>query len=221
MNGIYENNNKIIANMPSYTKQSTSTYNIYFVMSTVRSGRWVIDDDFVSTYYPARSNLIYIRTGVKNNPTSASSWEALGDSKWVEQMSSKWICLDDIDDCKDSPCKNDGSCIDGVDSYSCNCVAGYTGHRCETDIDECQNSPCQNGRCEDALNNYTCICEDGFTGSDCETDIDECQSDPCLNGGRCLDRENGYICACVPGYTGTECETDIDECADKPCLNRA
>ncbi|CAH1800799.1 unnamed protein product, partial [Owenia fusiformis] len=222
MNGVFENNNKIIANMPSYTKQSTTTYNIYFVMSTVSSGRWVIDDDFVSTYYPARSNLIYIGTGVKNNPTSASSWEKLGDSKLVEQPFSKWSCVDGIDDCKDSPCKNYGSCIDGVDSYSCNCVAGYTGRRCETDIDECLSSPCPtNGICKDGLNGYTCTCRDGFTGLDCETDIDECQSDPCLNGGSCLDRENGYICACVPGYTGTKCETDIDECAAHPCLNRA
>ena len=42
------------------------------------------------------------------------------------------MTLLDIDDCEASPCKNGGTCIDGVDSYTCNCVSGYTGHDCET-----------------------------------------------------------------------------------------
>ena len=38
----------------------------------------------------------------------------------------------DIDDCVNNTCANGGSCIDGVNSYSCNCSVGYTGNRCET-----------------------------------------------------------------------------------------
>ena len=34
---------------------------------------------------------------------------------------------------------------DGVNSYSCLCVAGFTGSRCETNIDECISDPCENG----------------------------------------------------------------------------
>ena len=36
----------------------------------------------------------------------------------------------DIDDCAGQPCKNGGSCSDGVNNYTCACVAGYTGKNC-------------------------------------------------------------------------------------------
>ena len=38
----------------------------------------------------------------------------------------------DIDDCANHTCANGGLCVDGVNSYSCNCSAGYTGERCLT-----------------------------------------------------------------------------------------
>lgn len=37
----------------------------------------------------------------------------------------------DIDECKSTPCKNGATCVDGVDSYKCQCVAGYDGDNCE------------------------------------------------------------------------------------------
>ena len=38
----------------------------------------------------------------------------------------------DIDDCANHTCANGGTCVDGVNSCSCNCSAGYTGERCLT-----------------------------------------------------------------------------------------
>ena len=38
----------------------------------------------------------------------------------------------DIDDCVNHTCPNGVLCVDGVNSYSCNCSAGYTGERCLT-----------------------------------------------------------------------------------------
>jgi len=38
--------------------------------------------------------------------------------------------LSDIDDCATMPCANGGTCTDGVDSYTCQCAAGYTGADC-------------------------------------------------------------------------------------------
>ena len=37
----------------------------------------------------------------------------------------------DIDDCADKPCDPNGKCVDGVNSYTCDCDAGYTGKHCE------------------------------------------------------------------------------------------
>ena len=37
----------------------------------------------------------------------------------------------DIDECATSPCQNGGTCTDGVNSYTCACVAGYDGAECQ------------------------------------------------------------------------------------------
>lgn len=38
----------------------------------------------------------------------------------------------DINDCESNPCKNGGTCIDGVNSYKCICSDGWEGAYCET-----------------------------------------------------------------------------------------
>ena len=40
--------------------------------------------------------------------------------------------LADINECSSNPCQNNGSCNEKVNSFSCGCVQGYTGSRCET-----------------------------------------------------------------------------------------
>ena len=40
--------------------------------------------------------------------------------------------ITDINDCVNHKCQNGGSCADGVGNYSCICLPGYTGNRCET-----------------------------------------------------------------------------------------
>ncbi|KAK2172869.1 hypothetical protein NP493_923g00027 [Ridgeia piscesae] len=72
---------------------------------------------------------------------------------------------------RDWPCGNGAACANAVNSYTCPCVAGYTGTNCETDIGECASSPCGNGAtCTDAVNSYTCRCVAGYTGTHCEAD---------------------------------------------------
>ena len=41
------------------------------------------------------------------------------------------LYLPDIHHCYPNPCFYDGACIDGVDSYTCDCAAGYAGTDCE------------------------------------------------------------------------------------------
>ena len=42
------------------------------------------------------------------------------------------ISVADIDECSSNPCLNGATCTDAVNSYTCACVAGYTGTHCET-----------------------------------------------------------------------------------------
>ena len=44
------------------------------------------------------------------------------------------ILYSDIDDCASSPCQNGGTCVDDINSYTCNCDVGYTGENCEKGI---------------------------------------------------------------------------------------
>ena len=41
-----------------------------------------------------------------------------------------FLMLPDIDDCASNPCENNGTCIDLVSNYTCNCTQGYTGKNC-------------------------------------------------------------------------------------------
>lgn len=38
----------------------------------------------------------------------------------------------DINDCESNPCKNGGTCIDGINTYKCICSDGWEGTYCET-----------------------------------------------------------------------------------------
>ena len=79
-------------------------------------------------------------------------------------------CQTNIDDCEGVNCSGNGMCIDGINSFSCDCNVGFEGQLCNvlSSSDDCSNSsnPCGlNGRCVDGLNNYTCQCS---PGSQCE-----------------------------------------------------
>ncbi|XP_062596366.1 neurotrypsin-like, partial [Saccostrea cucullata] len=36
----------------------------------------------------------------------------------------------DIDECENGPCKNNASCLDGIDTYKCQCYPGFYGENC-------------------------------------------------------------------------------------------
>lgn len=91
-------------------------------------------------------------------------------------------CEINIDDCAPDaegnvPCKNDGKCYDGVNSFTCDCNdTGYTGPDCLFDIDECSLpiTDCGQGRCKNLPGTYQCICDPGYCGYNCGM-IDPCK----------------------------------------------
>ncbi|VDI25728.1 Hypothetical predicted protein [Mytilus galloprovincialis] len=116
----------------------------------------------------------------------------------------------DINECVYTPCQHGGSCINEMNGYYCNCVAGFSGIQCEQDIDECASEPCQNrGRCINERNKFTCMCRLGYFGENCQYDVDDCKSNPCVNGGTCKDEVNGFTCMCKTGFNGKFCEKEV------------
>ena len=107
-------------------------------------------------------------------------------------------CNINIDECASNPCNQRGQCIDGINSYTCNCTgSGYTGPSCSEDVNECQTTkPCHpNATCINHLGTYECNCQLGFTGKNCYENIDDCRSSPCQNGGTHLAFTRPYLCA--------------------------
>ena len=39
--------------------------------------------------------------------------------------------ITDVDDCDPNPCLNHGKCVDGVDSYECECPKGFARMNCD------------------------------------------------------------------------------------------
>ncbi|XP_073447245.1 sushi, von Willebrand factor type A, EGF and pentraxin domain-containing protein 1 isoform X2 [Aquarana catesbeiana] len=123
-------------------------------------------------------------------------------------------------DCFLKPCQNSGTCKQVGSGYTCTCLKGYTGTKCEINIDDCKSMPCRNnGICKDGIGKFECQCAAGFKGALCEENINECASHPCTNEGSCVDGVNMFHCRCPNGFLGTRCEIEIDECLSKPCLN--
>ncbi|XP_071786308.1 uncharacterized protein [Asterias amurensis] len=138
-----------------------------------------------------------------------------GDSNPVNEMF-QLVYSTDIDDCAGSNDCQNGVCRDGVNTYTCDCTAGYMGDLCER-VAYCADLPCQFGTCYEVADRFTCACDPGYDGLTCDNDIDECSSTPCGHGGQCEDQVNGFICSCADGFTDDTCQTNINECESAPC----
>lgn len=126
--------------------------------------------------------------------------------------------------------------------FSCQCMPGYTGLRCETNIDDCETNKCKNNAtCVDLIEGYQCKCQGGYmgqytitdyketirilnfcvydTGQFCETKIPFCTKEynPCKNNANCVDHDSYYTCECLPGFKGENCTINIDDCENHMC----
>ncbi|XP_070993732.1 coagulation factor IX-like [Oncorhynchus clarkii lewisi] len=76
-----------------------------------------------------------------------------------------WVAYEDGDQCKSSPCLNQGSCKDQKGSYSCICLRGFTGTNCE--IVTVRQCAVNNGECMHFCENLDtygaeCSCAEGY-----------------------------------------------------------
>lgn len=83
------------------------------------------------------------------------------------------LCEENIDDCARGPhCLNGGRCVDKIGGYSCRCLPGFAGERCEGDINECLSNPCSSEGsldCIQLVNDYRCVCRSAYTGESLPT----------------------------------------------------
>ncbi|XP_038823433.1 protein jagged-2-like isoform X1 [Salvelinus namaycush] len=131
-------------------------------------------------------------------------------------------CHENVNDCVSSPCKNGGTCIDGISSFQCVCPDGWEGTLCVIDVNECSRNPCKNGgRCVDLVNDFYCQCQDNWKGKTCHSRESQCDSSTCSNGGTCFDHGDTFRCTCLSGWGGSTCNTGKNSpCDSNPCENR-
>jgi hypothetical protein len=130
----------------------------------------------------------------------------------------------DFDDCANVTAEcNNGTCVNGENSFSCACDAGYSGEFCETKVDDCVGVVCLNGAiCQDSVDDYDCLCSGNYFGKLCGSLNNVCAANVCVNGAECAPDDasaEGYSYECLDGFVGLYCGEDVDECAIDPCLN--
>lgn len=78
-------------------------------------------------------------------------------------------CEINIDECARNPCRNAGTCVDGINDYTCKCTLGFTGKDCNVRADTCSLLKCKNGgTCYTHFSGPVCQCPPGFMGLLCE-----------------------------------------------------
>ncbi|XP_017557924.1 protein crumbs homolog 1 [Pygocentrus nattereri] len=74
------------------------------------------------------------------------------------------------DEKRNYTCFNGGNCSETA--FTCDCLPGFTGHRCEQELDECKSNPCLNGGyCRNLFNKFQCVCELSYAGETCQIDL--------------------------------------------------
>lgn len=141
------------------------------------------------------------------------------------------LTLIDVNDCADSPCRNGGTCIDGIDSFHCVCPKGYDGLTCDHSKNPFSFLPSSQLLFFFSL----CIVRKKKKKKKMQilewmnfvlflfSDVDDCAANPCRHNGTCVDLVADFVCRCVDGWKGRTCSNRNQHCqhGENPCLNGA
>lgn len=73
------------------------------------------------------------------------------------------LCEDDVNECDVNPCGNNGTCVNTLGGFFCQCHGEFSGFDCFTG--ECASMKCQNGgTCIPSAGEQRCQCASGFEG---------------------------------------------------------
>ncbi|GBM69935.1 hypothetical protein AVEN_13799-1 [Araneus ventricosus] len=109
--------------------------------------------------------------------------------------------------CDEQPCQNGGTCNVGEIGFICNCVAPFSGPRCENG--PCTSNPCQNnGTCEVSEYSYRCNCNKPFKGTNCEIECD------CGPYGMCGLESGRKRCFCDSNYAEKNGKCEYCSCGE-------
>lgn len=80
------------------------------------------------------------------------------------------VGITSCESCADTPCQNDGVCLEtqSEQGFSCVCKSGYTGKTCNVEGISCSAGICGAGRCQNTDIGIDCYCPLNKTGDRCQ-----------------------------------------------------
>ena len=118
----------------------------------------------------------------------------------------------EIDDCAGSPCKNGGTCVDGTNKYSCQCLKGYLAPDCAI-FDACALDPCGlDAECTNTLDGAVCGtsgCQNDRHCACCDVPLDEECPEGAGNNNICLTADEAVFNAAVDTTPGASADDGV------------
>jgi len=185
-----------------------------------------IEGDFCETCVCSKSPY----HGTCNNESSVTSCQC--DSGYEKSLNSLF-CDKDINECDQSPCHNEGNCINTEGDYYCDCSnIEFTGKHCEIPNcnkigsresdnpkkcvckpfylgDFCERKDCGTGIIHESVDIHEkCVCKNNFIGENCEIQCNSLGVNITKNNAKNVEVTDipKQSCPCYPNFTGDICD---------------